>query len=79
MTHSRRYLLDLSDSGGQITKPQKSITQPVQNETSVSSPENTFQQLLKKAEQGDADAQFNLGHMYRHGEGVPHDSVEAAK
>ena len=31
------------------------------------------------AEQGDADAQFNLGIMYANGEGVPKDDVEAAR
>ena len=29
------------------------------------------------AEQGDAPAQFNLGVMYRHGQGVPQDLVRA--
>eukprot|EP00931_Biecheleriopsis_adriatica_P043236 TRINITY_DN2472_c0_g1_i11.p4 TRINITY_DN2472_c0_g1~~TRINITY_DN2472_c0_g1_i11.p4 ORF type:complete len:103 (-),score=28.68 TRINITY_DN2472_c0_g1_i11:8-316(-) len=31
------------------------------------------------AEQGDADAQYNLGVMYRDGRGVPKDEVEAAR
>lgn len=31
------------------------------------------------AEQGDATAQYNLGHMYHLGEGVPQDYTEAAK
>jgi len=31
----------------------------------------------KAAEQGDADAQNNLGVMYRNGQGVPHDYKEA--
>ncbi len=31
------------------------------------------------AEQGDADAQFNLGVMYSHGQGVPQDYAEAVK
>ena len=35
--------------------------------------------LREKAEQGDADAQYNLGVMYLHGRGVPQDYVEAAK
>ena len=34
---------------------------------------------LKAAEQGDADAQYNLGGMYGKGEGVPQDDVEAYK
>tara|TARA_Y100000588_G_scaffold388686_1_gene489508 strand:+ start:1850 stop:2476 length:627 start_codon:yes stop_codon:yes gene_type:complete len=35
--------------------------------------------LRKKAEQGDADAQVNLGVMYRNGEGVSQDDKEAVK
>ena len=31
------------------------------------------------ADQGDADAQYNLGTMYRDGEGVPRDYAEALK
>ncbi len=31
------------------------------------------------AEQGDANAQFNLGSMYEYGEGVPQDDKEAAR
>ncbi len=31
------------------------------------------------AEGGDADAQYNLGHLYRQGLGVPRDLAEAAK
>ncbi len=31
------------------------------------------------AEQGEADAQYNLGHLYRQGLGVPQDLAEAAK
>ena len=35
--------------------------------------------LRRTAEQGDAEAQFNLGRMYRKGEGVPQDNKEAVK
>ena len=35
--------------------------------------------LLPLAEQGDADAQFNLGLMYQKGHGVPQDHKEAVK
>ena len=35
--------------------------------------------LRAKAEQGDAEAQLNLGNGYYHGEGVPQDYAEAAK
>ena len=31
----------------------------------------------RQAEQGDADAQFNLGYMYAKGEGVPESKVDA--
>ena len=33
----------------------------------------------KAAEQGDAEAQFNLGIMYHNGQGVPQDHAEAAR
>jgi S1-C subfamily serine protease len=42
-----------------------------------SSPEEEFTNLKKKAEQGDADAQYSLGLMYGNGEGVPKDSAKA--
>ena len=35
--------------------------------------------LKQSAEQGDADAQFNLGYAYALGNGVPKDDVEALK
>jgi len=35
--------------------------------------------LRKKAAQGNADAQYNLGDMYFHGEGVPADKAKAAQ
>ena len=35
--------------------------------------------LRTDAEQGDADAQFNLGVMYANGEGVPQDAAEAVR
>ena len=37
----------------------------------------TLDELRALAEQGDADAQFNLGVMYANGEGVSQDYVEA--
>ena len=33
----------------------------------------------RQAEQGNADAQFNLGFMYEYGKGVPQDYQQAAK
>ena len=38
-----------------------------------------FDELVEKAKAGDADAQFDLGGMYRFGVGVPKDYVEAVK
>jgi len=35
--------------------------------------------ICKAAEQGNADAQFNLGLMYNSGEGVPRDDAETVK
>ena len=36
-------------------------------------------ELRRRADQGDAEAQFNLGFMYDNGEGVPQDDQEAVK
>ena len=36
-----------------------------------------FETTKKAAEQGDAEAQLNLGLMYAHGDGVPEDFVQA--
>ena len=38
--------------------------------------ENDFDAVKKAAEQGDADAQNNLGAMYDNGEGVPEDDIQ---
>ena len=38
-----------------------------------------FKISLPLAEQGDAEAQFSLGFMYDHGQGVPQDYAEAVK
>ena len=35
--------------------------------------------LKRKAEQGDADAQFNLGVLYYYGDGVPQDYAKARR
>ena len=40
---------------------------------------NTLADLRTKAENGDADAQASLGEMYRDGQGVTQDDVEAVK
>jgi TPR repeat protein len=39
--------------------------------------ESNFQEIISKAEQGEADAQYHLGSMYCSGEGVPHDDEQA--
>ena len=39
--------------------------------------ERTVEEMRALAEQGDAEAQFNLGLMYRAAEGVPQDDVQA--
>ena len=45
----------------------------------VTSCTSSFQEALNKAEQGDTEAQYNLGLCYYKGEGVAKDVVEAAK
>ena len=42
-------------------------------------PESGFEATLKAAEQGDAEAQYDLGRMYLTGIGVPGDKAEAVK
>jgi hypothetical protein len=39
----------------------------------------SFEELLEQAEQGDVEAQWNLGLMYANGEGVPEDDEEAVR
>ena len=38
-----------------------------------------FEEWLTVAEHGDAGAQYNLGFMYDHGQGVPQDYAEAVR
>ena len=38
-----------------------------------------YERLRRAADQGNADAQFNLGVMYAEGRGVPRDDAEAAR
>jgi len=59
-------------TGASVTAPAN--TAPAQPEKI--SPQDT---LRAKAEQGDADAQYNLGLMYYNGQGVPKDYAEAVK
>ena len=46
---------------------------------SISAQPATDAELRAKAEQGDAEAQYNLGMLYADGRGVPQDRVEAAR
>ena len=42
--------------------------------------DKTALQLLRmRAEQGDANAQYHMGTLYKNGEGVPKDSAQAVK
>ena len=41
--------------------------------------QESIEEIRTKAEQGDADAQYNLGVIYRQGQGVAPDDVEAAR
>ena len=43
------------------------------------STDTEFEAMLARAEQGDADAQFNLARMYDEGEGVSQDKAEALR
>lgn len=51
---------------------------PSQAAQEEQSPAAELQALREKAEQGDANAQFNLGVMYANGRGVPQDGAQAA-
>ncbi len=55
--------------------PQKAVAQPPQ----AGAQETAFAEERRKAEQGDAGAQFNIGLSYRIGFGLQKDDVEAAK
>ena len=43
------------------------------------SPDDDLAALITKADQGDAEAQYKLGLIYRNGQGVPQDNKEAAR
>jgi hypothetical protein len=55
------------------------IDTPKPPEKPAGSGDSDFQRLLSRAEQGDADAQFNLGVSYRDGEGVAKDGKQATE
>ena len=57
-------------------------TQPNTSPTSIQSEKDKhleFEQCLKAAELGDADAQFNLGNMFASGAGIKQDYNQAAE
>lgn len=54
-------------------------TQPATDGGRDEEPALSFEETLNAAEQGNADAQLALSHLYYHGRGVPKDLVEAAK
>lgn len=56
--------------------PRTQSLQSVQEQKTT--PEEQFKTLQQKAEQGDAEAQFNLGVMYTNGSGVWQDYAQAA-
>ena len=61
-----------------LAKPQQSVAQTQQSELELylaaSKGNNTaMQQLRVRAEQGNKNAQFDLGFMYENGDGVPQD------
>jgi len=41
--------------------------------------ESNVQEIISKAKQGEADAQYHLGSMYNSGEGIPHDDEQAVQ
>src|SRR6056297_1699268 len=45
----------------------------------TSLPDENISELMEKAEQGDEDAQVNLGIMYKYGQGVPKNYSKAVK
>lgn len=54
-------------------------TEPPASEVAQQQPlQQKLEELLKKAEAGDADAQTDLGEVYASGEGLPKDAVKAA-
>jgi TPR repeat protein len=56
-----------------------SESSPPSKQEVAPSPENRLTELQKKADAGDAEAQFTLGEMYYKDEGVPKDAVKAVE
>lgn len=53
--------------------------QRANSEADISTETQALEVLMQKAEQGDAAAQFNLGALYKNGEGVKQDYQDALK
>lgn len=51
----------------------------VDTKFAASQPRDDITTLSARAQQGDADAQYDLGGLYEQGEGVPHNTIEAAR
>ena len=60
-------------------KTKQNINSEVNGNVNAAQTKNVVRELLHAAEQGDANAQFILGVLYRDGDGVPKDTTEAAK
>ena len=55
------------------------VSEPEVSEPEVSEPETELEKMLRLAEHGDAQAQFDLGSRYGAGLDVPRDDAESAK
>lgn len=67
------------------TKPASASSPPAVTARAAITPEKRvtsatpFQELRRWAEQGDADAQWEIGSRYRNGEGIPQDDAQAVR
>ena len=52
---------------------------PAETPETATTADAELESLRQRAEQGDANSQYDLGYMYSNGEGVPRDDVEAVK
>ena len=60
-----------------VSEPE--VSEPEVSEPEVSEPETELEKMLRLAEHGDAQAQFDLGSRYGAGLDVPRDDAESAK
>ena len=65
--------------GLQVLNAQENLLEKVLSQGTPSATDEQIDTLKAKAEQGDAEAQFNLGFRYDFGAGVPEDKEEALK